>query len=80
MEKSILFLQNKIAEYWLDMDMKFLIYKAKTLFLTVLEDVLSEKIVIKCLGTPRMVILEVVADHQYHSSRLKWGCWDFPNL
>ena len=62
------------------MDMKFLIYKAKTSFLTFLEDVLSEKIFIIFLGTPRVLILEVVADHQYHSSRSKWGCWDFPNF
>ena len=51
--------------------MKFLIYKAKTSFLTFLEDVLSEKIVRTIFGTPRVLILDVVASHPYPSSRWK---------
>ena len=41
------------------MDMKFLIYKAKTSFLTFLEDVLSEKIIMKILGTRRVLIFRL---------------------
>ena len=56
------------------MDMKFLIYKAKTSFLTFLEDVLSEKKYNHdYFGDPQSAHFEVVADHRYHSSRSKWG-------
>ena len=44
-------------------------YEAKIAFLTFLEDVVSEKIPINLFETHRVLILEVVADHQYHSSR-----------
>ena len=47
----------------------FFIYEAKITFLTFLEDVLSEKNVRIFFETPRVLICEVVADHQYHSSR-----------
>ena len=60
------------------MDMKFLIYKAKTSFLTFLEDVLSEKNSPNFLGTPRVPIFEVVADQQYHSSRPKSEHFETP--
>ena len=60
--------------------MKFLINKAKTSFLTFLEDALSEKISQKILGDPQSAHFLVVADHRYHSSRSKWGCWDFLNF
>ena len=62
------------------MDMKFLINKAKTLFLTFLEDALSEKNSQKKLGDPQSAHFDVVADHRYHSSRSKCGYWDFPNF
>ena len=62
------------------MDMKFLIYKAKTSFLTFLEDVLSEKNNHENFGDPQSAHFEVVADHRYHSSRSKWRYWDFPNF
>ena len=39
-----------------------------------------KKNVRKFFETPRVLIFEVVADHEYHSSRSKWGCWDFPNF
>ena len=48
---------------------EFFIYEAKTPFSTFLEDVLSEKNVRIFFETPRVLICEVVADHQYHSSR-----------
>ena len=53
------------------MDMKFLIYKAKTSFLTFLEDVLSEKNNHENFGDPQSAHFQVVADHRYHSSRSK---------
>ena len=48
-------------------------YEAKITYLTFWEDVLSEKIVRKFCGSPRVPILEVVADEQYHSSRPTGG-------
>ena len=60
--------------------MKCLIYEAKTSFLKLKIHVDSEKIVRNFLGTPRVLIFKVVADHRYHSSRSKWRCWDFPDF
>ena len=48
-------------------------YEAKITYLTFLEDVLSEKNSPNFFGTPRVPILGVVADEQYHSSRLIGG-------
>ena len=59
---------------------EFFIYEAKITFSTFLEDVLSEKNVRNFFETPRVLIFKVVADHQYHSSRSKWGYWNFPNF
>ena len=48
-------------------------YEAKITYLTFLENVLSEKNNPNFFGTPRVPILEVVADEQYHSSRPTGG-------
>ena len=53
------------------MGMEFLICKAKTSFLTFLEDVLSEKNNHGNFGDPQSAHFEVVTDHRYHSSRSK---------
>ena len=80
MPKSKKNYQKKIATKINMYSYEFFIYEAKITFSTFLEDVLSGKNVRKISETPRVLIFEVVADHQYHSSRSKWGCWNFPNF
>ena len=54
----------------------FLIYEAKNWVLTSLEEVLSgEKNVRNFSETHRVLILELVAGHRYHSSRYRCGNW-----
>ena len=62
------------------MPMKFSSTKLRLHFQPFWRMYFLKKNVRKFFGNPRVLIFEVVADHQYHSSRSKWECWDFPNF
>ena len=64
--KSKVFWKKTFA---VDIELKFLFYKAKTSFLKLKSCSFRKKVVRNFLETPRVVICQVVADHQYHSSR-----------